>query len=231
MVCNQIAQLGALGVSVVSRSGDDGVGSACQTNDGKKTLRFTPIFPASCPFVTSVGGTVGNSPERGIGFSSGGFSDKWARPAYQEAAVNGFLQQNGNKWAQYFNASGRGFPDVAAQANGFKVINNGRTQLTGGTSAAAPVIASIVALLNAQRLQSGQPALGFLNPWLYSNAGKMLTDITAGKSTGCSGRSKHSYQSAGKIDGASWPAVKGWDPVTGLGTPKFKEMLANLPAI
>ena len=48
------AQLGARGVSVLFSSGDTGVGSACQTNDGKNTTRFLPIFPAACPFVTSV---------------------------------------------------------------------------------------------------------------------------------------------------------------------------------
>ena len=56
--CSMFAQLGARGVSVLFSSGDTGVGSACETNDGKNATRFLPIFPAACPFVTSVGGTV-----------------------------------------------------------------------------------------------------------------------------------------------------------------------------
>jgi tripeptidyl-peptidase-1 len=81
-VCNMFGQLGARGVSVLFSSGDTGCGAACQTNDGKNTTRFLPIFPAACPYVTSVGGTVSTAPERAIGFSSGGFSDTWSRPAW-----------------------------------------------------------------------------------------------------------------------------------------------------
>lgn len=58
-VCTAFAQLGARGVSVIVASGDEGVGKdgTCVTNDGKNTPRFMPAFPASCPFVTSVGAT------------------------------------------------------------------------------------------------------------------------------------------------------------------------------
>src|SRR5204863_7493619 len=38
-VCNLFAQLGARGVSVIFSSGDSGVGSSCQTNDGKNMTR------------------------------------------------------------------------------------------------------------------------------------------------------------------------------------------------
>jgi tripeptidyl-peptidase-1 len=228
-VCNQIAQLGIRGVSVLSGSGDWGVGSGCLTNDGRNKTWFTPIFPASCPYITSVGGVTGTQPEKAIGFSSGGFSDRFPRPAYQESQVSSFLSKHGAQWAQYYNAKGRGFPDISAQAQGFRIINGGRAALIGGTSASTPVVSSVVALLNAKRLQDGQPLLGFLNPWLYSVDTKVATDITQGKSTGCTGRSKISGQPAGKVAGANWAAVKGWDPVTGIGTPKFSAMLQNLP--
>ena len=71
-VCFLYAQLGARGVSVIFSSGDSGVGKSCLSNDGTNTTRFTPIFPASCPFVTAVGGTTGQNPERAVWFSSGG---------------------------------------------------------------------------------------------------------------------------------------------------------------
>ena len=45
--CSLFAQLGARGVSVLFSSGDTGVGSACQTNDGKNTTRFLPTFPGA----------------------------------------------------------------------------------------------------------------------------------------------------------------------------------------
>lgn len=131
--CSLFAQLGARGVSVIFSSGDTGVGSACQTNDGKNTTRFLPIFPAACPFVTSVGGTRYVQPEVAIGFSSGGFSDRFPRPSYQDAAVTGFLSILGDTWKGLYNPAGRGFPDVAAQSYRFIVVDGGAEIRVGGT--------------------------------------------------------------------------------------------------
>ena len=50
-VCNMFAQLGTMGVSVLFASGDLGVGGgSCLTNDGTNSVKFLPIFPASCGF-------------------------------------------------------------------------------------------------------------------------------------------------------------------------------------
>ena len=133
MTCSLFAQLGARGVSVLFSSGDTGPGSACQTNDGKITTRFLPMFPAACPYLTSVGGTYRVQPERAIAFSSGGFSDRFPRPAYQEAAVTQFLGILGDTWKGLYNPNGRGFPDVAAQAYNFTVIDQGKEIRVGGT--------------------------------------------------------------------------------------------------
>ncbi len=131
--CSLFAQLGARGISVIFASGDTGVGSACQTNDGKNTTRFLPIFPAACPFVTSVGGTHHVEPEVATYFSSGGFSDRFPRPAYQDAAVTRYLGILGNKWEGLYNPAGRGFPDVAAQSQNFTVVDRGLEIRVGGT--------------------------------------------------------------------------------------------------
>ncbi len=62
VVCSHFAQLGARGVSVFFGSGDGGVSGvqapgACKSNvNGKKI--FVPLFPASCPYVTTVGGKL-----------------------------------------------------------------------------------------------------------------------------------------------------------------------------
>ncbi|KAF1958205.1 tripeptidyl-peptidase-like protein [Byssothecium circinans] len=224
-VCDMIGQLGTRGVSVIFSSGDTGVGSACQTNDGKNTTRFLPIFPASCPYVTSVGGTRNINPEIAVSFSSGGFSDLYERPAYQESAVSAYLSKLGSQWEGLYNPKGRGFPDVAAQGRSFLVIDKGRKISVGGTSASAPVIASIVGLLNNARLSAGKPALGFLNPWLYSQGVNGMNDITGGGSTGCTGRSIYSGLPTPFVPFASWNATAGWDPVTGLGTPDFGKLL------
>ncbi|KAL3463032.1 peptidase S8/S53 domain-containing protein [Aspergillus heterothallicus] len=213
--CNLFAQLGARGVSVIFSSGDDGVGMSCVTNDGTNRTRFQPIFPASCPFVTAVGGTHGISPESAIDFSGGGFSERFPRPTYQDASVGAYLSKLGDKWNGLYNRHGRGIPDVAAQANDYLIIDHGQTYKIGGTSASAPVFAAIVSRLNAARLKDGKPRLGFLNPWLYSLNQTGFTDIVDGGSKGCYG---HVFY-------ASWNATPGWDPATGLGTPFYNTLV------
>ncbi|KAI1140373.1 subtilisin-like protein [Hypoxylon sp. FL0543] len=237
-VCNMIGQLGARGVSVLFSSGDNGPGSACQTNDGRNATRLLPIFPAACPYVTSVGGTVGVEPEHAVSFSSGGFSDIFPRPAYQDSAVATYLDGIGDTFKGLYNPLGRGFPDVAAQGRNFSVYTQGKLVKVGGTSASVPTFAAIVSLLNNARVQSGQRPLGFLNPWLYSEAANGgLTDIVLGGSKGCTGQDKYSGLPAPLVPGAGWNATKGWDPVTGLGTPLFDKLLekvasrANLPSL
>lgn len=131
--CNLFAQLGARGVSVLVASGDAGVGRSCQTNDGKNTTRFLPGFPASCPFVTAVGGTYRVQPERGVAFSGGGFSDYFPRPSYQDAAVTEYLGILGDSWKGLYNPAGRGIPDLAAQSYNFTIIDKGRVGKVGGT--------------------------------------------------------------------------------------------------
>ncbi|KIJ37427.1 hypothetical protein M422DRAFT_260099 [Sphaerobolus stellatus SS14] len=215
-VCQGFARLGALGVTLTFSSGDGGVGDndpnpatqTCQTNDGKNQTKFIPGFPASCPFVTAVGGTV-NVPEVAVTRfgSGGGFSNYFPRPSYQDDAVVPFLKAIGDLNKGFFNPNGRGIPDVAAQGDNFEVVIGGETGLIGGTSAASPTFAGIVALLNDARIAAGKPPLGFLNPLIYSKGTKAFNDITIGKNPGCG------------TEGFS--CRPGWDAVTGFGTPNF----------
>ncbi|KAH6674545.1 putative Tripeptidyl-peptidase sed2 [Halenospora varia] len=226
-VCQLFAQLGARGKSILFSSGDSGTGDYCLSNDGLNTLKFQPQFPASCPYVTSVGGTRYIQPEVAVFFSSGGFSNIWARPAYQEKAVSGYLAKIGDQNKGYFNTTGRGFPDVAAQAQNFRVIDQGSDKGYRGTSCSAPAFNGIIAQLNSARIESGLPTLGFLNPWLYTVGQFGLTDIVKGAATGCNGLSRFNIAPNGSpvIPGASWNATVGWDAVTGLGTPDFGKLL------
>ncbi|RMZ36123.1 tripeptidyl-peptidase sed3 [Aspergillus flavus] len=223
--CNMFAQLGARGVSVIFSSGDSGVGDSCITNDGTNRTRFQPLYPASCPFVTSVGGTYGKEPEMAIGYSTGGFSEYFPRPSYQDGSANQYLSQLGSKWKGLYNPNGRAIPDVAAQADHFIIMDHGQLLKTGGTSAAAPVFAGIVSRLNAARLESNKPRLGFLNPWLYSLNQTGFTDIVDGGSVGCFG------DVGREVPYASWNATPGWDPVTGLGTPYYKALVKQAMSI
>ncbi len=120
------------------------------------------------------------------------------------------------------------FLSYAFRSHHFQVIYYGRQSPSGGTSAAAPVVAGIVGLLNDARFRAGLPSLGFLNPWLYSSGYKGLNDITMGGSVGCQGINPQVgtvLPGASVIPYASWNATVGWDPVTGLGTPNFQELL------
>ena len=213
--CNMFRDLGARGVSILFSSGDSGPGNSCVSNVNNKTW-FEPTFPAGCPWVTAVGATIGTNPERAVTFSSGGFSSYYAQPSYQKSAVSAYLGKIGDTYAEYFNRSGRAIPDVAGQGSNFAVWDKGNLAALSGTSASSPVVAGIVALLNAARRTQGKPPLGFLNPWLYNITGA-FTDITAGYGGGCWGSVKPN---------AKWNATVGWDPVTGLGTPRFASLLA-----
>ncbi|KID87038.1 tripeptidyl-peptidase 1 precursor [Metarhizium guizhouense ARSEF 977] len=208
--CDLFAKLGARGVSVLVSSGDSGVGGSCPGG------KFETAFPAACPWVTTVGGTDGTGPEKAWSGSGSGFSEVFAQPSYQTDTVNKWLQNDQTHQSQnpYFNSSGRAYPDVSALATNYPIVVNGSTVGVMGTSASAPVFASIIQLINSDRLLNGKKPLGFLNPWLYSSAAPALTDITNGSNSGC-----------GNINGKGFQAVQGWDPVTGLGTPNFEKLL------
>lgn len=118
--------------------------------------------------MTSVGSTWHIEPEAAANFSSGGFSDIFPRPLYQEVAVLGYLARLGRRWHGLYNPAGRGFPDVATQGDMFHVFEKGEDILVSGTSASTPVFAGIVSLLNSNRMRAGLPPMGFLNPWLYT---------------------------------------------------------------
>jgi tripeptidyl-peptidase-1 len=221
-VCNDMAQLGARGVSLFYASGDSGVGSSgdCVTNDGQNKTSFLPQFPSSCPFITSVGATMNFTPEvvaySSSGYSSGGgFSRYFSRPAYQDGIVDKYVESLGDKYAEYYNKEGRGYPDLAAQGYKYTEVWDNRNILVSGTSAATPTITAIFALVNDALLAAGKNTLGFLNPWLYKKGYKAFTDITSGSAVGCSEIA----------DGQGFPAQEGWDAVTGFGTPRFKSIL------
>lgn len=121
-VCQQFAQLGARGVSLLFASGDDGVGTnqTCFSNDGKNMSMFLPNFPASCPYVTTVGATHQFEPEV-VAYrppfqepdgsvinayaSGGGFSNYFGRPQYQDRHVLGYIKDLKGQYDGLYNKS------------------------------------------------------------------------------------------------------------------------------
>ncbi|CCU98238.1 unnamed protein product [Malassezia sympodialis ATCC 42132] len=228
--CTLLAALGLRGTSVFFSSGDQGVGGNheedCVSNDRRHRRTFLPEFPASCPWVTTVGATYKFDPEvvtvKNYTFitSGGGFSNYFPRPFYQEHAVHKYLTvYQDDKDQGWYNPLGRAYPDVSAQGSRFVIAINGKFSLVSGTSASTPLFASIVALLNDARFAKGLPSLGFLNPLLYKRLAHTpgLHDVVSGSARGCGDRS-------------GFQAHRGWDPVTGLGTPSFPELLQHVLA-
>jgi tripeptidyl-peptidase I len=188
-ICNNYMALGARGVSVIFGSGDGGVrgiqddGSRCTNNT------FIPTFPSVCPYVTSVGGTFDiGANERATNFTTGGFSNLFPRPAYQDAVVSSYLSNSlPSDFAGDFNRSGRAFPDVAFQSLNFAIVVGGVDQTIWGTSCSGPGMASVIAFVNDRLINAGKGRMGFLNPWLYSQEvveSGAFKDITKGKNAG-----------------------------------------------
>jgi subtilase family serine protease len=208
---NDDSTFSAPGVTFVAAAGDQGAlpGS---------------LYPSSSPDVLSVGGTslyvstVGSKTnwknETGWSYYSpftggGGYSQYESEPTYQTNAIG--------------STGARTMPDVSYNANpstGFIVYDSFGTfspwQDVGGTSAGSPQWAAIIALADQQRsLQGGTPLDNnqvettlyntLSNPTQYANS---FHDITQGYN--------------------GYYAGKGYDLVTGLGSPKINNVVPLL---
>ncbi|KAJ3529606.1 hypothetical protein NM688_g7833 [Phlebia brevispora] len=220
-ICEGYAALGTRGVSVIVSSADAGVGGSSPTaKDNCPDNKFVPVFPASCPYVTSVGSTTiqaGGLYQVAAGFSGGGFSNVFTSMndfKWQKNAVEGYLQRLNRLHPEYeglFQSKGRAYPDVSAIGTNVAFDYRNQARMADGTSFSAPIFASIIAMINAERFAVRKAPLGFLNEFLYANP-QAFVDIKSGSNPGCN------------TDG--FPATPGWDPVTGLGTPVFDALKA-----
>lgn len=204
-------EAGRRGITICAASGDWGDGA--QAPGAPTPPRPRVCFPASSPHVLACGGSSHLlRPKTGretvwseiissmaVG-SGGGVSRLFALPRWQHDA--GVVAKT--------RRSGRGVPDVAAKANlegGYLGILGGVEIRNGGTSAAAPVWASLIALLN----QALGVRLGFVNPLLYHpKVRRSMRAIVFGK------------------NGAHFEASRGWNPCTGLGTPIVAALLRTV---
>jgi subtilase family serine protease len=199
----------AQGMSVLVASGDSGA-YGCQDN------HLTVDLPGSSPYVTSVGGTALFQAANG-GY---GVEDGWEGPlegAGGGGGVSGLYQipswQTGPGVSNQFSNGQRQTPDVAADADpltGYRIYYTDRScsgndcwTVAGGTSAAAPFWAGIIALAN----QEGNRKLGFLNPALYQ--------IGAASASG-GPAAFHDVTGGGNL---YYQATPGWDYSTGWGSP------------
>jgi kumamolisin len=206
----------ALGVTICAASGDHGVADLDAPHwDNKIHVNH----PASDDLVLCCGGTQIDSQENDVVWNDdtkfdvnvfggggwvggGGISPVFPVPDYQKSvAMPSSLGAP---------KPGRGCPDIAMTADNYRTRVHGVDGPSGGTSAVTPLMACLVAKLN----QAIGKNLGFVNPLLYANP-QAFTDVTIGtngiKQT---------------IEG--YPATKGWDACTGLGTPIGTALLQAL---
>ena len=215
-VCNMFGVLTARGTSILVGSGDGGSAgsrnSSCRAMDGSNDEVTMATFPGTCPWVTAVGANTAADPPEGAGFSGGGFSQYFPRQDWQASAVDGYVSALNGHLQGHYNPSMRAVPDVSAIGTQFFVIVGGQPTQLQGTSASTPVFGSMIALINDVRVKQGKSVLGFLNRYLYMDEVKgALQDVSKGESQSCT------------WDGSQpggWPAVAGWDAITGLGQPE-----------
>lgn len=169
--------------------------------------------------------------------SGGGPSAIYPRPSWQ------------NGVASVIGGNTRGVPDLSwnAAVNGgvlvyitaFPNYQRPGWHPYGGTSAASPQVAGLVALTNEQQAETGHSPIGFLNPLLYqvgtSAAFRDIVPITEG--TAVSGQLVNNQLFQYNADGSvspgpvpGWPTRTGWDMTTGFGSPQAPAFIAAITA-
>jgi len=188
---------GLMGVTIVCASGDEG-------DSSHHAGAPQAYFPACSPHVLGCGGTI-------LPHTSG---DRPAQTVWHEE-IQGHVAESGYGESAVFSApswqsaadsarkmGGRIVPDVAAKADvqwGYNLIIGGAHVPGCGTSAAAPLWASLAACLNEEL---GAP-VGFLTPLLYDQ------------------RCRAGVEPVGSREHC-------WKPKVGLGTPHGKALLEAL---
>lgn len=217
-------QAGAQGQTLLAASGDNGAYDC-----GTGTLAVDD--PASNPYMTGVGGTHltvnsdntynsesawSGSPGASDG-SGGGLSQLWSMPSYQSGLGVISSYSSGLPCHATGGQYCREVPDIAFNADpnvGYVVyctISAAGCSSTdpfvavGGTSAAAPMWAAVVALANQYALLQGKYNLGFLNPTLYT----LLASSTL---------YSHAFHDVTSGTNLYYPATTGYDMATGIGT-------------
>jgi kumamolisin len=214
-----------LGITICCASGDDGTGDE-QTDDSTHV-----DFPSSSPHVLAVGGTMlgeragkifekvwwqspGRRTDNGGGSTGGGVSGRFRRQHWQKVRVR--VLRGGRR-------HGRVVPDIAALAGPpwYDLVYRGRNSYGGGTSASAPVLASLIARVYAllpkgRRRQCLTPLLYQRLPHGVEMGRVVCRDITVG------------HNASKPKPGFGYEAGAGFDAVSGWGVPIGAALLLAL---
>ncbi len=236
-------------------SGSAGCAFDTTSNNSHPYMGVSAGDPGSQPYVTSVGGTTlsinnsnasyngevtWNNPPSGQysgGASGGGISKYWTAPSWQNAPNVNNSDSTGAPCNAPSGSICRETPDVSLHAdpnNGY-LIYCSATQAgcdpvrpwnsIGGTSAASPMWAAVMAMVNEMSVRQGGFNIGFVNPLLYQIArdatkyGNSFHDVTT---------NNNDYNGS---NGGKYPALSGYDMATGLGSYKAYNLATNLVSI
>jgi kumamolisin len=179
-----------------------GITICCSSGDHGSSPASSPevAFPASSPHVLACGGTT---------LDPGGAESGWNDAHGATGGGYSSVFPRPSWQCTLAGDGGRAIPDVAGNADpGYEIVVNGAVTGGGGTSAVAPLAAALVLRL-AQQLGR----VGYVTPLLYADdrAAGAWGDVTTG-------------------DNGAYRAGRGWDAVTGWGSPRGSELLAALQA-
>ncbi len=263
------------GDTFLASSGDEGNGGASKQHKETTVLSTTAVgFPAVSPLVTAVGGTqlmLGwqlaptasnafnyvNTPGTNVEalwnecyffgggncVTGGGTSSYFAAPSWQSNQIS-------------INGGMRSIPDLSwnAAVNGAVLVytsqypNVLRTgwHVVGGTSAASPQMAAVIALANQARAAANKGPLGNLGPRIYAlgnadavagadstfdgNGSSNFRDIVPQSFTGPDGTTTTLDNNQWTIPEPGYKALTGYDLTTGFGTPRVPNFVAGLVA-
>jgi hypothetical protein len=224
---DQVFQMdAALGITAFASSGDSG---AFDQTFSQTSPYGGSSHPATDPYVTGVGGTSLYMNTR-FGYyqwpytnATGTYGNEtaWSWNSYYTRGTGGgwstlFGQPSWQTGPGVVNNGDRGNPDVAWDADTLtgvlvsiynKATGHYGYYILGGTSVGSPCWAGAMALID----QKAGKSLGFINPAIYSilnnpaEYSKAFHDVTVGNNN---------------------PniATKGWDPLTGVGSPNLGEL-------
>lgn len=240
------ATLASQGITVFFSSGDSGA-EGCQPFTGSSNRdRLCVSYPSGDPNVVSVGGTTtpiaSNGQFSGIlsawgrqtmtGGGGGGFSLTFPRPAYQPAGA--FCADDGE-----CDSTHRLQPDLALNADpntGVTILANsgpglGGTTIgsIGGTSASAPAMAAMWALVVQACKQTVSCSHGFAQTYRFGNPKPLLYGLSAANRQAAFfdivyGNNAVQSTTSSNYD-PGFNATVGFDLTTGLGAPFARNLI------
>jgi kumamolisin len=227
----QLAATASLGITTVVAAGDAGSSSCAHGVPASQLTsadeKQSASWPATSPWVLAVGGTNLTLTAGNTILSSGVWNDTaYGFPFTETAGGGGGVSVlNKRPWwqpATPTQSANRMVPDVAAFADatpGYAIVCSSGVQscpgspsptitFVGGTSAATPLVAGMIALWDQQASKQGLPRPGFVAPLLYTlrNSPGAFLDVTEGNNVVFGGVS-------------CCAAGPGYDMASGLGSP------------